>query len=75
MTGDYQMVFGRDPMGNLVNLTPETPSWAGPATYDPNAPLPVAQASADSSGSSSNRGVTGVALVLGCDPMANLVRT
>ena len=54
VTADYRSVWGRGPLGNWVNLTPEPPNWAGPATWDPNAPQPVMQALSDNSGSYPN---------------------
>ncbi len=47
-------LWGLGPDGQWQNLTPEAPHWAGPTTWDPNAPQPVMQALSDNSGSYPN---------------------
>ena len=52
--GVARTLWGLGPDGQWQNLTPEAPHWAGPTTWDPNAPQPVMQALSDNSGSYPN---------------------
>ena len=74
ITGEYTGLYGRDPLGGLVDLNPQAPNWAGPAPIDPNAPPPVLQALSDISGGPSDQNITGDYQGLyGRDPLGGLV--